>query len=277
MSWSALMTRTASSAILLIAMGWVLFGAPPWVFGAVAAAFTGFGLHEFFRMVERKGVSLYRFLGLFVGVMIPLSISAGFEPTKGWELVLMVAAVLALFVLQLTRQDSSQTIIGIGTIIFGILYVSWCLSFLVKLRFMEVAGVDGRWLAAFLILVTKAGDVGAYLVGSAIGRHPLIIRISPSKTWEGTLGGMACSVGAARLLSQLAPIGIPAAHVAPLALILGIAAQLGDLSESLVKRDCQVKDSGRAFPGIGGVLDLLDSLLFTAPLCYFYLRHFVFR
>lgn len=272
-----LLTRTASTAVLLAVIGWALFGAPSWVFGAMAAAFVGVGLHEFFSMVERKGVFLYRMWGLLVGVLIPLSVSTGFEPTKGWELVLMVAAVLALFVLQLTRQDSSQTIIGIGTVIFGILYVSWCLSFLVKLRFIDVPGVDGRWLAAFLILVTKAGDVGAYLVGSLVGRHPLIVRISPSKTWEGTLGGLAFSVGIALALARWAPITIPPAHLVPLALVLGVVAQLGDLSESMVKRDCQVKDSGRAFPGIGGVLDLLDSLLFTAPVCYFYLRHFVFR
>ena len=274
---TTLLTRTASTVVLLAAIGWVSLGAPAWVFGAVAAVFTGVGLHEFFSMVERKGIFLYRVLGLIVGIMIPLSISAGFEPTKGWELVLLTAALLALFVLQLTRQDSSQTIVGIGTVIFGILYVSWCFSFLVKLRVLEVAGVDGRWLAAFLILVTKAGDIGAYCVGSLVGRHPLVLRISPSKTWEGSLGGLLFSLGVAVAFSRLTPVGIPPAHIIPLGVILGVGAQLGDLSESLVKRDCQVKDSGRVFPGIGGVLDLIDSLLFTAPLCYFYLRHFVFR
>ena len=273
----ACLTRTVSTIVLLSAIGWVVFGAPSWVFGAVAAVFTGLGLQEFFTMVERKGIFLYRTLGLVLGVLIPLSVHAGFEPTKRWELVLMVVAVLALFVLQLSRADSSQTIVGIGTVIFGILYVSWCFSFLVKLRILEAPGVDGRWLAAFLILVTKAGDIGAYCVGSLLGRHPLVIRISPSKTWEGSLGGLVSSVGVAVAMSRLAPVGIPAAHVVPLGLVLGVAAQLGDLSESMVKRDCQVKDSGRVFPGIGGVLDLIDSVLFTAPLCYFYLRHFVFR
>lgn len=273
----AFLTRTASTVVLLSVIAWVIFGAPAWVFGAAAAAFIGVSLQEFFTMVERKGIFLYRTLGLILGVIIPLSIHAGFEPTKGWELVLMVAAVLALFVLQLSRADSSQTIVGIGTVLFGIFYVSWCFSFLIKLRDLDVAGVDGRWLAAFLILVTKAGDIGAYCLGSLLGRHPLVIRISPSKTWEGALGGLASSVGVAMALSRLAPLGIPAAHIVPLGLILGVAAQLGDLSESMVKRDCQVKDSGRAFPGIGGVLDLIDSLLFTSPLCYFYLQHFVFR
>ena len=92
---------------------------------AVAAAFVGIGLHEFFGMVERKGIFLYRNLGLIVGVAIPLSIHAGFETTPGWDLVLMGAAVLALFLLQLARPDSSQTIVGIGTVLFGIFYVSF--------------------------------------------------------------------------------------------------------------------------------------------------------
>jgi len=276
-SGAAFATRALSTVVLLGAVGWVIFGAPLWIFGMTAVAFVGVGLHEFFSMVERQGVFLYRTLGLVIGIIIPLSILGSFEPTRGWELVLMVAAVLALFTLQLTRQDSSQTIVGIGTVLFGIFYVSWCLSFIIKLRFLGVTGVDGRWVVAFLILVTKAGDIGAYLVGSLIGRHPLIIQVSPSKTWEGLAGGLVCSLATAFALSPHMPQAVSRWHLLALGVILGIAAQLGDLSESLVKRDCRVKDSGQLFPGIGGVLDLIDSLLFTAPLCYFYLRYFVFR
>lgn len=269
------MTRTASTVVLLAAIGWVIFAAPLWVFGLTAAAVVGGALHEFFQMVERKGIFLYRTLGLVIGILIPLSILSGFEPTKGWELVSMTAALLALFLLQLTRQDSSQTIVGIGTVFFGIFYVSWCLSFLVKLRVLDLTPVDERWLVAYLILVTKAGDIGAYLVGSVLGRTPLIVRISPSKTWEGAMGGILCSVATSLVVARAIPLHF--SHALGLGLILAVAALLGDLSESMVKRDCQVKDSGRLFPGIGGVLDLIDSLLFTAPLCYFYLRHFVFR
>lgn len=272
----SLLTRTGSTLGLLAVVGWLIFGAPLWLFGLVAAAVVGVGLHEFFQMVERKGIFLYQWLGLGLGVLIPLSIHTGFEPTKGWELVLMIAALLLLFLLQLSRPDSSQTIVGIGTVLFGIFYVSWCFSFLVKLRGIEVPGVEARWLVAFLILVTKGGDIGAYLVGSLAGRHPLIVRISPSKTWEGLLGGLACSLGVAAAMARLIPFPFSMGHALALGIILGLAGQLGDLSESMVKRDCQVKDSGRVFPGIGGVLDLIDSLLFTAPLCYFYLRYFVF-
>ncbi|MBI4313326.1 MAG: phosphatidate cytidylyltransferase [Candidatus Omnitrophica bacterium] len=269
-------TRTISTVVLIGLIGWVIFFAPRWLFGLIVAVFVGAGLHEFFTMVERKGIFLYRALGLIIGIIIPLSVHTGFEPTRGWELVLMVAALLGLFVLQLTRPDSSQTIVGIGTVLFGIFYISWCFTFIVKLRFIDVAGVDGRWLTAFLIFVTKAADIGAYVVGSAIGRHPLVARISPSKTWEGFLGGLAFGVGVAVLFMPHLPSVFAVGDVVALGLMLGVAGQLGDLSESMVKRDCQVKDSGGVFPGIGGVLDLVDSLLFTAPLCYFYLRYFVF-
>lgn len=270
------LTRTVSTVILIAVIGWIIFAGPRWVFGLVVAAFVGLGLHEFFSMVERKGIFLYKVLGLAIGIMIPLSIHSGFEPTKGWELLLMVAALLSLFLLQLTRPDSSQTIVGIGTVLFGIFYVSWLFSFIVKLRFIGIPEVDGRWLTAFLIFVTKAGDIGAYVVGSAIGRHPMIVRISPSKTWEGLIGGLLFSVLVAWAFMPHLPAAVSIGHVVALGLILGVAGQLGDLSESMVKRDCQVKDSGGVFPGIGGVLDLIDSLLFTAPLCYFYLMHFVF-
>ncbi len=268
--------RTLSTTVLLSTIAWVIFGAPLWIFGLVVAAFTGLALHEFFSMVERKGIFLYRTLGLIIGIIIPLSILIGFESTKGWELALMVAALLMLFVLQLARSDSSQAIVGIGTVFFGIFYISWCFSFIGRLRIIDFSGVDGRWLVAFLILVTKVGDMGAYVIGSKLGKHTLLQRISPSKTWEGLVGGLCCSLVAAYFMGQqLAPV-VSMTHCLWLGLILGFVAQLGDLSESMIKRDCQIKDSGRVFPGMGGMLDLIDSLLFTSPIFYFYLWHFVF-
>ena len=270
-----LIPRLATGSALILAVAWVLFGAPIWVFSFVTILFIGLGLNEFFSLVERKGIVIERWIGLGVGLLIPISILSGFEPTKGWELFFMVFVFLALFLTQLRRQDSSQAIVGVSTALFGIFYVSWCFSFLIKLRFLAGPGLpDGAWLVALVLLVTKGGDVGAYFIGSALGRHPLIQRVSPSKTWEGALGGLLFSVGAALALRPVFS-EIPPSHLAVLGLLLGVLGQLGDLSESLVKRDCQVKDSGALFPGMGGVLDVLDSLLFTAPICYFYVRKFL--
>jgi phosphatidate cytidylyltransferase len=115
------------------------------------------------------------------------------------------------------------------------------------------------------------GDVGAYLVGRAFGKHPLIPRISPNKTIEGTIGGLAFSVASALAGKfYLQNFSIP--HLLTLGLLLGILAQVGDLAESMLKRDCAVKDSGNSISGFGGMLDIIDSLIFTAPIFYFYVK-----
>lgn len=275
MTTQTLLPRLLTGSALIALVAWVLFKAPLGIFSLVTTAFIGLGLNEFFSLVERKGIVIERWLGLGVGLLIPISILTGFEPTKGWELFFMVMVFLALFLTQMRRQDSSQAIVGISTALFGILYVSWSLSFLIKLRLLDNPVLpSGAWLVALVLLVTKGGDIGAYFVGSAIGRHTLIRRISPSKTWEGMIGGLLFSVGAALALRGVFS-GIPAYHLVVMGLLLGVLGQLGDLSESLIKRDCQVKDSGTLFPGMGGVLDVLDSLLFTSPICYFYVHKFL--
>lgn len=275
MTTQNLLPRLLTGSALIALVVWVLFKAPLGVFSLVTTAFIGLGLNEFFSLVERKGIVIERWLGLGVGLAVPVSILTGFEPTKGWELFFMVMVFLALFLTQMRRQDSSQTIVGISTTLFGILYVSWSLSFLIKLRFLENPLLPGgAWLVALVLLITKGGDIGAYFVGSAIGRHPLLQRVSPHKTWEGMLGGLLFSVGGALALKGVFT-GIPVRHLVILGLLLGVLGQLGDLSESLIKRDCQVKDSGALFPGMGGVLDVLDSLLFTSPICYLYVHKFL--
>ncbi|MBI3615292.1 MAG: phosphatidate cytidylyltransferase [Candidatus Omnitrophica bacterium] len=271
---SNLLPRLITGVALVGLAVWTLFGAPLWVFAFVTTGFILLGLNEFFSLVELKGIVIERLIGLSIGLLIPLSIYWEFEPTKGWELFFMALVFLALFLLQLGRKDSSQAIQGISTALFGIFYVSWCFSFLIKLRLTTGPMVpDGRWLVAYLLLVTKGGDVGGYAVGSIFGRHTLIRRISPSKTWEGMIGGLVFSLAAAFLMKPAFP-SIPLGHLLVLGLLLGILGQLGDLSESMIKRDCQVKDSGRILPGMGGILDVIDSLLFASPICYFYVRKF---
>ncbi|PIQ82528.1 MAG: hypothetical protein COV76_03160 [Candidatus Omnitrophica bacterium CG11_big_fil_rev_8_21_14_0_20_64_10] len=266
--------RIVAGGGLLAGVAWVIFGAPVWVFAAVTTALVWGGLREFFAMVARKGIQIERVIGYAVGLSIPLSIYASFEPTKGWELFFITGAFLTIFTLQLTRRESSQAIVGISTALFGIFYISWCFSFLIKLRFLEGPGLPGgAWLVAFLIGVTKGGDIGAYGIGSLIGKHALIRRISPSKTWEGTIGGLLVSVLVALLFRPVLP-AVSLQELVGLGLLLGAVGQIGDLSESLIKRDCQVKDSGRFLPGLGGVLDVLDSLLFSAPVFYFFVQHF---
>ena len=123
--------------------------------------------------------------------------------------------------------------------------------------------------------MTKFTDMGAYLTGSLIGKHKMIPHVSPGKTWEGTLGAFLFTYGGGCAVyglfqSELSPL-VGWKDIAILALLLGVGAVLGDLVESVIKRSLGAKDSGKVLPGIGGALDLIDSILFTAPLMYFYL------
>ena len=264
---------SASCMILIAALAVI----SQWVFIAVVTTLTIGGLYEFFSMVKKKGIPIYSYVGIFIGALIPLSIFFRFELTKNWELLFIVLAFLIILIMQFARRDNSNAIVGISTTLFGILYVSWFFSFLVKIRFL-LDGIEGAKLLAFVLLVTKAGDIGAFFVGSKFGKNPLRPRVSPNKSQEGCLGGLFFSVAFAFLFKSFLP---PQAHfslaqVLCLGAGLGIIGQLSDLSESLIKRDCNVKDSGKLLPGMGGVLDAIDSLLFAAPAFYLYISAVLF-
>jgi phosphatidate cytidylyltransferase len=130
-------------------------------------------------------------------------------------------------------------------------------------------------LLAAVLLITKSGDIGAYLIGSRFGKNALLPRISPKKTVEGAAGGLIFSIISALICKPI--LGFGYFHLVILGICMGILGQLGDLSESLIKRDCEVKDSGKIFPGMGGVLDEIDSLLFVAPVFYFYMSVILLR
>ncbi len=263
-----MLTHRIFSTIVLvgITIAAVLFDLP---FIIVVSLLTLGALYEFFSLVEKKGVRVYKYFGTIVGLIIPLSIFYRFELTKGWELLFVVIGLISLFGLQIIKKDNSQALFSISITIFGILYISWLFSFIVKIRLLPYGAV----LLGTLIFVTKATDIGAYLIGSRFGKHAFIPRISPKKTIEGTVGGLFFAVLAALACSSFLPkIGIFSfTHLIFIGLCLGIIGQLGDLSESLIKRDCLTKDSSKVIPGIGGVMDVVDSLLFTAPVFYFYI------
>ena len=260
---SMLAKRIISSAVLIAIICAVIFSR--FLCGLAVVLFIIVGLYEYFVMLEKKGINIYKYFGIGMGTIIPLSIMFRFEPTKNWELLFIVLALLFLILMQFKRVSSSGVIVDISTTLFGILYVSWFFSFLIKIRYLD----SGLAFLAALLIITKLGDIGAYLVGSNLGKHPLIPRISPKKTIEGSLGGLVFSIIGALFCNVF--LGFDYLQIILLGLGLGILGQLGDLSESLLKRDCQVKDSGNLFPGMGGVLDEIDSLLFAAPVFYFYL------
>lgn len=233
---------------------------------------TAGGLYEFFYMVRKKDVPIYSYTGIFIGLLIPISIFTHFELTRNWELLFIVIGFLLILFMQFARKDNRHAILGLSTTLFGVLYVAWFFSFLVKIRLL-LPGMDGVKLLAFILLVTKSADIGALLIGYNFGKHPLLPKVSPNKSVEGTIGAVLVSACIALVFRSFLPesLHLPFWQVFFMGAFFGGLGQLGDLSESLIKRDCGVKDSGKFLPGMGGVLDVIDSLLFSAPAFYLYM------
>lgn len=282
--------RLASTVVLWSVVLWTIFSSnhlvTDWVFLGLMLALAGQGLREFYDLVEHRGLVCFRYWGLASGLTLMVATFLYFSgiiphahhdlaaKANDFEVTIIIVFVLGLCLRRFVAKDLKDGLLAISTTLFGLMYVPWLLNFIAKIVFLP--GTEGRFYVLYFILVTKLSDVGAYVTGSLIGRHKMIPRISPGKTWEGFGGAIAFSVGASLLFhhflgSHLA--GMTSLHAIVLGVLLSVSAVIGDLIESLFKREAGVKDSGKIFPGIGGILDLLDSLLFNAPLMYLYLRH----
>lgn len=242
------------------------------------------GLTEFYGLAAQRGLPCFKGCGLAGGALLMagtfLNVT-GCIGTQGsparvndFETGFLILFVLGLCVRQLASKSSASGLTGVAVTLFGLMYVPWLLNFVQKINFFP--GVEGKFFVLYFILVTKFSDMGAYATGSLIGRHRMIPRISPNKTWEGFAGAILLSTAASLVFAhcfRAKMMGMTWLHAAILGVLLSSTAVVGDLIESLFKREAGVKDSGRFFPGIGGILDLLDSLLFNAPIMYLYLRH----
>jgi len=256
-----------------------------YVFLIILVFLTLAGLQEFYGMVKRLGYACYAKLGIFGGLLLLVAtfcyISGAFglaaPPSRvnDFETCFLILFVLGLCIRQFVSRTTTTGIVAISTTLLGLMYVPWLLNFVQKINFFG-QGVEGNFYVLYFVVVTKLSDCGAYAVGSLIGKHKMIPRISPGKTWEGFCGAIVVSTAASVIFARLAGShlgGMTPFHAVVLGIVLSIAAVVGDLIESLFKREAGLKDSGHLFPGIGGILDLLDSLLFNAPLMYLYLRH----
>ncbi len=222
---------------------------------------------------------------LVIGPYISFNLSpytGGYDESLG--MLWMAIALGFLFLSQAVRRGTEKAMETLAITMFIIFYVGGLAGFMTKLR-MEVGGSTGAVVLMFSIFLVKMTDTGAYFTGRLFGRHKLIPWLSPQKTWEGFFGGLIVTVGLALGIGLwLRSAGVialrdswlsyPAAMVL-LGLGLGLFSVAGDLCASLLKRDAAVKDSGEAFPGLGGVLDVLDSPLLAAPVAWvFWTRMF---
>ncbi|MDX1566838.1 MAG: phosphatidate cytidylyltransferase [Longimicrobiales bacterium] len=256
-----------------------------WFLAALMAFVAGMGAREFFRLAEARGGRPLVLPGVALAVFLPLVAAefSAYRTLAPWAFGgAVVTTILALGGAVWTRGVEGSPLGAATATVVGALYTGGTLSFALLLRHLPdamVAGMDpalaihGGFLVAFPITVTWIGDSAAYFAGKRWGRNKLVPRISPGKTWEGGLAGLLAAVVTSVLFALVfldpdRPLGMGVPMAVASGLLIGIAAQLGDLTESVLKREAGVKDSGSLLPGHGGVLDRFDALFFTIPLGY---------
>lgn len=252
------------------------------------AALTAVIALEFYQMMSAAGISNFNHYGA-VGCVALVAVSwiVGMREGGGtegsWDALVLFLITIGIFLRQFPQKHNPHPLQTIGGTLFGVLYIGLLWNFISKVMlFDRPPGIDGiympgRWLLLYVVFAAKFTDIGAYSVGCLFGRHKLIPRISPAKSWEGVAGGIVVGTLAGTALvwglqETFAPFGLTPLRAIPLGVFLSICAITGDLTESLFKRAADVKDSGGVIPGMGGLLDVLDSLLFAFPALYLFLR-----
>jgi len=257
--WTGIIT--VPPVIFLIGWG------PPVALTLMVLLATLFGLHEFYNLTLPQSKWIERWVGMLLGLILSMIITHGDTKIVFPFFVFLLLLLSILFMG--TSQNLSSVISNIGIVFFGIFYIGFLLSYVSLIRNM----IDGRQWVLFLIATVWAGDISAFLSGSLFGRHKLYPKISPKKTYEGLAGAIAGTIIVALsfALLFLPQLGIGICIL--LAIGLGVLGQLGDFTESMLKRSAHVKDSGSLIPGHGGMLDRLDSFLFSAPFLHYSLLY----
>lgn len=286
---------------VLVGMAW-LFGLcymPGWMLFCVLLLMSCVCQNEFYQMMRQNGHPVSRNCGMAMGV-VWLAACYAFPPYAARELPLghqfetLVLAVLvfALLLRVLFDPRIQKPVEHVGVTLLGFFYLPFMLSFFIRLAqwgademFEIPCARGGVYLAAYMAAVVKFSDVGAFAVGVTMGRHKMFPRISPKKSWEGFVGGLLSSMAVSVAMIEAAkqctwlPRGplqeLGVVHALVLGLALGLVGVLGDLIESMFKRSANIKDSAGLLPGMGGILDMFDSLTFTPAVLYFYLAWFV--
>lgn len=240
-------------------------------------------LYEYFHMLKEQGAPVFTLTGMLCAAVYMFSSFLHLRSHDGRpfpDLAVLVGFLFLIFIRQMFRRAAHrEPLEAVAYTVFGLLYIPWLFNFVTKIIYLPpptaTGEPTGQYYVIFLLLVTKFSDMGAYVFGSLFGRHPFVPHISPKKTWEGFFGALFSALLGGYWLYAMIPDRLAALRfedVTVLALGLGLVAVVGDLAESIIKRSTRAKDSSDVLPGIGGTLDLIDSVLFTAPLMYFYLR-----
>lgn len=282
LNFKTLLTRTLTAAVFVA----ILLSAIFWSYLSFSILFfivSLWGLHEFYKISETLGASPFRISGFLISVILYLSVflqnisnTLGIETHLFYLGIAMVFAVLASAIFSKNDKPVSDMVYTIGGVFytsvpFLILNKYACLGSVIRTNQYDLGSGYNHHLVLGVILLIWASDTLAYLVGSLLGKHKLYERISPGKTWEGTIGGGILTLALSYIVAGWFP-ELQFIHWLVIAGIVVVFGTLGDLFESLLKRQAGIKDSGKIMPGHGGILDRFDSLMFVSPFAYLYLN-----
>jgi len=300
------MKRAISSFIGISLAIVVIFSSSIIPLTVVIGVIAVWGLCEFYRSIQKMGVQPIWWLGILTTVLFVLTSAfksgsmnilphsnitiqgfAHFNILSDGHLditplfpLIITTIFLAGFITEFLRKERAP-IKNIGATLFGALYIGWLISHIISLKAFGGTTVlfghtvsMGSSIAMLMLLCTWATDSFAFLIGKNFGKHKISPKSSPNKTWEGSIGGLLGSIIIGGSFGYF--IGIPIIHVFILCFICGIISQLGDLTESAIKREIGIKDFSNLIPGHGGILDRIDSMLFTAPATYYYVLTFLY-
>jgi phosphatidate cytidylyltransferase len=269
------LTRRIIFAVIAapVSVAVVYFG--DWILAIVLSVLAALGAWEFFRMARETGANPIEPAGIALAALLPIAVHAERLGVYTLSLTAVIAMILVLFASTIwLRGPSGKPLSSVAVTSFGILYAG-LFSYIYAVRYHDyaVGAAAGTALVFLPILLTWSTDVGAYAFGRTFGRKKLIPSVSPGKTVEGAVGGLGltiviCLLYVRFVLMPYAQLGLTIQGAVLFAIVVSVAAQTGDLAESLLKREAGVKDSSRILPGHGGILDRFDSLLFVMPIAF---------
>jgi len=269
------MKRILTALIALPILLYTVWSSSPYPFVAITAFAVILALGEFYQLASEADCQPARPLGYIAGLLV---VGCFVLDKPVWIVAILATLVIASLAAGLTRpQEMNRSLATAGATVLGVVYVGLLAGFLAGVRMIpdtpSLSHLPSKLITLFLAMVMMT-DTGAYYTGRALGRHKLAPRISPGKTVEGAVGGFIAAVIAGPLCRVLFFPQLPLLDSFLLGASIGILGQVGDLAESMLKRGSGVKDSSHLLPGHGGMLDRLDSILFCAPLIYYYSRFF---
>ncbi|MGR3973743.1 MAG: phosphatidate cytidylyltransferase [Candidatus Rhabdochlamydia sp.] len=253
----------------------LIFAFNPWVhalFVLLAMVLSGIGVWEYGKLADAKNIPVDKKRMVVITLIAVATLYAAFTYPHQAPFIFPVTILGLISLFTVRFHQCKNAILSIATEFFGICYLAFPLSMLLAILYAPHGEKEGRFWLMYVIGVTKISDIGGYFIGKLWGKHPLAVELSPKKTVEGAIGGLCFAIALSIFFSYMGTRHqLPLGQSVVLGAVIGMLAQIGDLAESLLKRDARVKDSNQ-IPGIGGVLDLVDSLLLTAPIIYFFMQ-----